>query len=99
MAEEKDSKPQGRREQALRKPKQGRERVAEMTKATEKTEATTRHRPAGATSTGDGEPLPGAEKTEATTRHRPAGPGATSTGDGEPKMRNHEHRVGWGKLH
>ena len=42
----------------------------------------TRHRPAGATSTGDGEPLPGAEKKEAMTRHRPAG--ATSTGDGEP---------------
>ena len=39
----------------------------------EKTEATTRRRPAGATSTGDGEPLPGAEKTEATTRQRPAG--------------------------
>ena len=34
--------------------------------------------PAGATSTGDGEPLPGAEKKEATTRQRPAG--ATSTG-------------------
>ena len=42
----------------------------------------TRQKPAGATSTGDGEPLPGAEKTEATTRQRPAG--ATSTGDGEP---------------
>ena len=42
----------------------------------------TRHMPAGATSTGVGEPLPGAEKKEATTRHRPAG--ATSTGDGEP---------------
>ena len=41
-----------------------------------------RQRPAGATSTGDGEPLPGAEKREATTRQRPAG--ATSTGDGEP---------------
>ena len=39
----------------------------------EKTEATTRQRPAGATSTGDGEPLPGAEKTEATTRQRPVG--------------------------
>ena len=39
-----------------------------------------RQRPAGATSTRDGEPLPGAEKKEATTRHRPAG--ATSTGDG-----------------
>ena len=48
----------------------------------EKMEATTRHRPAGATPTGDGEPLPGAEKKEATTRQRPAG--ATSTGDGEP---------------
>ena len=32
----------------------------------EQTEAT-RQRPAGATSTGDGEPLPGAEKKEATT--------------------------------
>ena len=31
----------------------------------------TRQRPAGATSTGDGEPLPGAEKRKATTRHRP----------------------------
>ena len=39
-------------------------------------------RPAGATSTGGGEPLPGAEKKEAATRPRPAG--ATSTGDGEP---------------
>ena len=29
-----------------------------------KKEATTRQRPAGATSTGDGEPLPGAEKKE-----------------------------------
>ena len=46
-----------------------------------KTEVT-RQRPAGATSTGDGEPLPGAEKKEATARQRPAG--ATSTGDGEP---------------
>ena len=43
----------------------------------EKKEAT-QQRPAGATSTGDGEPLPGAEKKEATTRQRPAG--ATSTG-------------------
>ena len=44
---------------------------------------TTRQRPAGVTSTGDGEPLPGAvKKKEATTRQRPAG--ATSTGDGEP---------------
>ena len=41
-----------------------------------------RQRPAGATSTRDGEPLPGAEKKEATTRQRPAG--ATSTEDGEP---------------
>ena len=47
----------------------------------EKKEAT-QQRPAGATSTGDGEPLPGAEKKEATTQQRPAG--ATSTGDGEP---------------
>ena len=39
----------------------------------EKKEATTRQRPAGATSTGDGEPLPGAEKKEAETRPRPAG--------------------------
>ena len=37
-----------------------------------KTEVT-RQRPAGATSTGDGEPLPGAEKKEATMRQRPAG--------------------------
>ena len=42
-----------------------------------KKEATTRHRPAGATSTGDGEPLPGAEKKEATKRHRPAGANST----------------------
>ena len=41
-----------------------------------------RQRPAGATSTGDGEPLHGAVKIEATTRQRPVG--ATSTGDGEP---------------
>ena len=56
-------------------------------------EATTRQRPAGATSTGDGEPLPGAVKKEA--RQRPAG--ATSTGDGEPlsgaeKIRNQDWR-------
>ena len=38
----------------------------------EKKEAT-QQRPVGATSTGDGEPLPGAEKKkEATTRQRPA---------------------------
>ena len=43
-------------------------------------EATTRQRPAGATSTGDGEPLSGAVKIEVTTRQRPAG--ATSRGDG-----------------
>ena len=47
-----------------------------------KKKGATRQRPAGATSTGVGEPLPGAEKKEATTRQRPAG--ATSTGDGEP---------------
>ena len=40
-------------------------------------------KPGWATSTGDGEPLPGAEKKEATmTRQRPAG--VTSTEDGEP---------------
>ena len=40
-----------------------------------KKEATTRQRPAGATSTGDGEPLPGAVKTR---------DDATKAGDGEP---------------
>ena len=59
-------------------------------------EATTRHRPAGATSTGGGEPLPGAEKKEATTRQRPAG--ATSTGGGEPLHGAEKALGGLGKV-
>ena len=59
-----------------------------------KKKGATRQRPAGATSTGVGEPLPGAEKKEATTRQRPAGARRRRPRAEDDKSRPRRRRAG-----